>query len=162
MTNRRRPKALVDRNAERLAPAPVDDHLRRALRPSGPLQKWRPETAPMAVGGNVFAGQHYDPHEHGPRAGRAFDSPSFDGVLRNTKERGAAFGLGVQGSAVSVVGGGGGAAAAGPAARVHIEEARLESKFPKQWHLKAGGRLTAAAPPEPCQWLPVVACRRAG
>ena len=65
-------QALRDRNAERAAPAPVDDVLRRALRPSGRPARWRPETAPAAVGGPVFAGAYYDPHEHGPVRGGGF------------------------------------------------------------------------------------------
>ena len=46
--------AMAKRTQERRQPMPIDVDLRRAMRPSGPARRWRPHTAPRAVGGDVW------------------------------------------------------------------------------------------------------------
>ena len=64
-------------------PAERDWDLRTAARPSE-TKPWRPETAPLCVGGTAWSPQYYEPHEHGTRASRPLSTPSFSGIIRNT------------------------------------------------------------------------------
>ena len=124
----------------RPTPAEKDWELRTVARPN-PKKPWRPETAPLCVGGTAWSPQYYEPHEHGARTERPLATPSFSGVIRNThippataaaeaSERSAA-------AADPAAAEAGGAAVRGDADQaVRIEDAYLEAKFPMRQEAK--------------------------
>ncbi len=122
----------------RPTPAERDWELRTAARPN-PKKAWRPETAPLCVGGSVWAGQYYDPHEHGARAERPLSTPSFSGVIRNalgaatqpaaSESPSSASGLEAAGENEAPVGD-------GDEQAVRIEDPYLEAKFPRRQEAK--------------------------
>lgn len=122
----------------RPTPAERDWELRTAARPS-PKKPWRPETAPLCVGGSAWAGQYYDPHEHGARTERPLSTPSFSGVIRNalgaatqpaaSDSASSASGSEADGGDDALVGG-------GDEQAVRIEDPYLEAKFPRRQEAK--------------------------
>ena len=119
----------------RPTPAERDWELRTAARPM-PKKPWRPETAPLCVGGSAWAGQYYDPHEHGARTERPLSTPSFSGVIRNARElrdRQAESGPSSTLSNPEADGGGDEApVGGGDEQAVRIENPYLEAKFPRR------------------------------
>lgn len=129
---------LMQFPAERRTPAERDWELRSAARPNA-KKPWRPETAPLCVGGTAWAGQYYDPHEHGARTERPLSTPSFSGVIRNALSTGTQQARSGDPSSISPVAdteGGEAPVAVADEQAVRIEDPCLEAKFPRRQEAK--------------------------
>lgn len=116
----------------RPTPAERDWDLRTAARPNQ-RKPWRPETAPLCVGGNAWSGQYYDPHEHGTRAQRPLSTPSFSGVVRNAwPPQTAGHADGDSSSSMPRPEGDEAPVGGEDEQAVQIEDPYLEAKFPKR------------------------------
>lgn len=120
----------------RPTPAERDWELRTAARPNE-KKPWRPETAPLCVGGAAWSPQYYEPHEHGARTERPLATPSFSGVIRNNwapqqpvaGEPSASAEAPAEGAEAGAVGG-------GDEQAVRIDDPYLEAKFPMRQEAK--------------------------
>lgn len=123
----------------RPTPAERDWELRTAARPNA-KKPWRPETAPLCVGGTAWAGQYYEPHEHGVRTERPLSTSSFSGVIRNARAPASeqlAIGSVSSDSNPEANGVGGETlVGGGEEDAVRIGDALLETKFPRRQEAK--------------------------